>query len=41
MRYGDLTDSSGLNNFLFKIIEENPDLEILELYNLAAQIMPK
>lgn len=37
MRYGDLTDSSGLNNFLFKIIEENPDLEILELYNLAAQ----
>ena len=37
MRYGDLTDSSGLNNFLFKIIEENPELEILELYNLAAQ----
>ena len=37
LRYGDMTDNSGLGNYLFNIINDNPKFEILEIYNLAAQ----
>ena len=37
LRYGDMTDNSGLGNYLFNIISQNPDFEVLEIYNLAAQ----
>jgi len=37
LRYGDLTDSAGLSNYLHEIIRENPKLDKLEIYNLAAQ----
>jgi len=37
LRYGDMTDNSGLTNYLFNIINSNPDFEVLEIYNLAAQ----
>ena len=37
LRYGDMTDNSGLANYLFNIISNNPEFEILEIYNLAAQ----
>ena len=37
LRYGDMTDNSGLANYLFNIISEHPDFEVLEIYNLAAQ----
>ena len=37
LRYGDLTDNSGLLNYIFSIITDNPNFEILEIYNLAAQ----
>ena len=37
LRYGDMTDNSGLCNYLFNIISNNPDFEVLEIYNLAAQ----
>ena len=32
-----MTDNSGLYNYLFNIISNNPDFEVLEIYNLAAQ----
>lgn len=35
--YGDLTDSAGLSSFIYKIIRDNPDFQIFEIYNLAAQ----
>ena len=35
--YGDMTDGSGLLNTLSKIVNENIDFEVLEIYNLAAQ----
>ena len=28
LRYGDMTDNSGLGNYLFNIISQNPDFEI-------------
>ena len=37
LRYGDMTDNSGLANYLFNIISNNPGFKILEIYNLAAQ----
>ena len=37
MRYGDLSDGSGLSNYINEIINNNKDFEILEIYNLAAQ----
>lgn len=37
MKYGDLTDSAGLSNFLNIIINENPNFNIFEIYNLGAQ----
>jgi len=36
-RFGDMTDSMGLSNFLNNIIKNNPAMEKLEIYNLAAQ----
>ena len=35
--YGDMTDQSSLFNILNKIKNENPNMEKLEIYNLAAQ----
>ena len=32
-----MTDNSGLGNYLFNIISQNPDFEVLEIYNLAAK----
>jgi GDPmannose 4,6-dehydratase len=37
LEYGDLTDGSSLTNIIHKIISENCDFEVLEIYNLAAQ----
>ena len=37
LRYGDMTDNSGLGNYLFNIISQNSNFQILEIYNLAAQ----
>ena len=37
LMYGDMSDGSGLSNVLHKIINENPEYKILEIYNLAAQ----
>jgi len=37
LRYGDLTDSAGLSNYIHEMIRENPDFDRLEIYNLAAQ----
>jgi GDPmannose 4,6-dehydratase len=37
LRYGDLSDSAGLSNYIHEIIRENEEFTILEIYNLAAQ----
>ena len=37
LKYGDLSDSSSLLNIINEIIFTNPDYEVLEIYNLAAQ----
>ena len=37
LRYGDMTDSSGLSNYIHSIIQAHPDFELFEIYNLAAQ----
>ena len=37
LRYGDMTDSSGLSNYIQSIIQTHPDFELFEIYNLAAQ----
>ena len=37
LRYGDLSDSAGLSNYIHEIIRENQDFDRLEIYNLAAQ----
>ena len=37
LEYGDLTDGSSLTNIVNKIIKDNQDFEVLEIYNLAAQ----
>jgi GDPmannose 4,6-dehydratase len=37
LRYGDSTDFCGLNIYLNDIVKEHPDLDVLEIYNLAAQ----
>jgi len=36
LRYGDVQDGSGLNNYIQQIVNDN-DFSILEIYNLAAQ----
>ena len=35
--YGDLTDGSSLNTIINHIINQNPDFEVFEIYNLGAQ----
>jgi GDPmannose 4,6-dehydratase len=35
--YGDMTDCAGLSNTIHKIINENSNFSIFEIYNLAAQ----
>ena len=37
LRYGDLSDSAGLSNYIHEIIRKNQDFDRLEIYNLAAQ----
>lgn len=37
LRYGDMTDFSGLSNLIAQIVCEKPDFEVFEIYNLAAQ----
>jgi len=37
MRYGDMTDSSGLSKLINSIVQDNPEFEVFEIYNLAAQ----
>jgi GDPmannose 4,6-dehydratase len=37
LKYGDLTDSLSLMNYISEIITTNEDFEVLEIYNLAAQ----
>lgn len=37
LTYGDLTDQAGMNTYIHNIIRENPDFEVFEIYNLAAQ----
>jgi len=37
LRYGDMTDTAGLSNYIHAIIQNHPDFEVFEIYNLAAQ----
>ena len=37
MKYGDVTDGSALSNYLHNIVRENVNMEVFEIYNLAAQ----
>ena len=37
LRYGDVTDSGNITNILYEIKNNNPEMERLEIYNLAAQ----
>ena len=37
LRYGDMTDTAGLSNYIHSIIQNHPDFEVFEIYNLAAQ----
>jgi len=37
LSYGDMTDSTGLSNFIHNIIQTHPEFEVFEIYNLAAQ----
>jgi GDPmannose 4,6-dehydratase len=37
LAYGDLTDGTGLSNYIHKTIRENEGFEVMEIYNLAAQ----
>ena len=37
LRYGDMTDTAGLSNYIQSILQNHPDFELLEIYNLAAQ----
>ena len=37
MKYGDVTDGSGLFNYLHEIVNNNKNFTIFEIYNLAAQ----
>ena len=37
LKYGDLSDSAGLSNYIHSMIRENPTFDRLEIYNLAAQ----
>ena len=37
LRYGDMTDTAGLSNYINSILQNYPDFELFEIYNLAAQ----
>ena len=37
LRYGDMTDTAGLSNYINSIPQTHPDFELFEIYNLAAQ----
>ena len=37
MRYGDMSDGSGLSRYIHTIIQDNQGFEVFEIYNLAAQ----
>ena len=37
LKYGDMTDSSCLSNYINEIINMNSNFEVMEIYNLAAQ----
>ena len=37
MRYGDLSDGSGLSKYIHDIVNENVKFKVFEIYNLAAQ----
>jgi len=37
LRYGDMTDTAGLSNYIHSILQTHPDFELFEIYNLAAQ----
>ena len=37
LKYGDMTDGAGLSNYIFRILSENNDFSVFEIYNLAAQ----
>lgn len=37
LRYGDITDQNSIYNVMNEIYSNNPDFEVLEIYNLAAQ----
>lgn len=37
LRYGDMTDATGLSNYIHTILQTYPDFEVFEIYNLAAQ----
>jgi GDPmannose 4,6-dehydratase len=37
LNYGDMTDATGLSNFIQNIVRTHPNFEVFEIYNLAAQ----
>lgn len=37
LHYGDMTDATGLSNFIQSIIQTHPGFDVFEIYNLAAQ----
>ena len=37
LRYGDLSDGAGLSNYIHEIVRNNPNIDVFEIYNLAAQ----
>ena len=37
LKYGDMSDSAGLSNYIHEIIHNNKNFDVLEIYNLAAQ----
>lgn len=37
LEYGDLTDGSSLTNYFSKIVNDHPNFEVFEVYNLGAQ----
>ena len=37
LKYGDLSDGSALSNYINEIVNTNPNYNVFEIYNLAAQ----
>ena len=37
MRYGDMSDGAAMTNYINDIVSQNPNFEVFEIYNLAAQ----